>query len=57
MSSVGENVTLDRSVSSALKAVATSATPLDVKLFNRCLFPRTSTNAAGVMISRPAAWS
>lgn len=47
----------DLTVSKALKAVATSAVSLDVKLFKRCLFPATLTSAAGIPISRPGTWS
>jgi uncharacterized LabA/DUF88 family protein len=47
----------DLTVSNALKSVATSAASLDTKLFKRCQFPETLTNAAGVTISRPTAWS
>jgi NYN domain len=47
----------DLTVSNALKAVATNASVLDVKLFKRCLFPETLKNSAGVPISRPAAWA
>jgi hypothetical protein len=47
----------DLTQSNALKAVATSADTLNTKLFKQCLFPEKLTNAAGVIISRPVAWS
>jgi uncharacterized LabA/DUF88 family protein len=47
----------DITVSNALRSVATTARPLDTKLFKRCLFPETLTNAGGVVISRPSDWS
>lgn len=47
----------DVTVSNALRAVATSAAPLDVKQFKRCLFPESLTNAAGVPITRSSAWA
>ncbi|MDQ3779786.1 MAG: NYN domain-containing protein [Chloroflexota bacterium] len=50
-------VSPDVSVNNALKAVATRAAPLDVRLFKRCLFAETLTNSDGVIISRPSAWS
>ncbi len=47
----------DLTVSNALRSVAASAIPLDTKLFKRCQFPETLTNAAGIAISRPADWA
>ncbi len=47
----------DISVNAAFRRVATSAAPLDTKLFKRCLFPETLTNAAGVPITRPTRWA
>lgn len=50
-------VSPDVSVNNSLRAVASSAAPLDVKALKRCLFHETLTNPDGVIISRPSAWS
>ncbi|MFN8591228.1 MAG: NYN domain-containing protein [Thermomicrobiales bacterium] len=47
----------DINVNNSLTKVASSAKPLDVKLLKRCQFPPTLRNAAGIVISRPVAWS
>lgn len=50
-------VSPDLGVNNALKDVATTAVALDIAHLEHCQFPDTLTNAAGILISRPAAWT
>jgi len=50
-------VSPDLTRSNALRAVATSSTTLDTKLFKKCLFPDTLTTADGIVVSKPSAWA
>jgi len=47
----------DITVNGTVRNVATSATPLDVKLLKRCLFPDQLVSSNGVPISKPARWA
>lgn len=54
---VVHTISPDLTQNNALRAVASSSRTIDTKLFKKCLFPDTLTNADGVVISRPAAWA
>jgi hypothetical protein len=47
----------DLTVNGTIRNVATVATPLDIKLLKRCLFPDALVSTDGRPITKPASWA